>query len=579
LSPKPSSTSSSDFPTSDQAVDRLIAEHSNHLAALVTVQQDIAHHLEPCELLQRIADEARSLTNSKNGLVFLHSEDFLELVIISGERPETYTIGRRLPINGSLSGEAFRSQKIVRVQDVAADPRTFQGAGFKSFLVAPLIFEHQSIGVLGVTDKSKGPFTSEDESVLSLLATNAAIGLETARLYQRECEARRDAERRIAISSALRDIMTVLNSNQPIERVLEYIAIQSRELLNADATMIRHADASQNTATTVASCNLPPDFEQIQVTPFYRGDSDQKLIRREPVVISDIATAFAPRLTGPEQLDRLQRAGMEAEQKHFKSMLKVPLFVQDKIYGALTLYYHRTYEFSDEDIYLAMTLADQLSLAIESASLRAVQEQAAVNAERNRLARDLHDAVTQTLFSATLIADVLPRLWERNPEEGKRRLEEVRQLTRGALAEMRTLLLELRPSALADASLPDLLRHLTDAFTGRCRIPASLDIRGDIDLPLEVKLATYRITQEALNNISKHALASQVDIVIEKKDRHLHLEIQDDGRGFNPTITSSNHLGLGIMRERAESIAASLIIDSVPGKGTNISLHWQPPND
>lgn len=575
MSSNPSSTYSSDFPTSDQAVDRLIAEHSHRLAALLTVQQDIARHLDRRDLLQRMADEARRLTAAKNGLVFLPAEGFLELVVVSGPLEEVYPLGFRLPMDASISGDSFRTQKIVCVQDVPADPRAFPGMGIQSILVAPLIFEHQSIGVLAVTDKIQGFFTSEDKSVLSLLATNAAIGMENARLYQQERQARHDAERRIAISAALFDILAVLNSDQPIERLLEYIADRSRELLSADATMIRHVDAVGRTATTVASSALPPEFESIHVTPFYHGVSDQKLIQREPVVIPDIPAAYAARLEGTGQLDQLQRAGMEAERKHFKSMLKVPLFVQNQIYGALTIYYRAHYEFSEEDIRLAMTLADQLSLAIENASLRGAQAQAAVTAERNRLARDLHDAVTQTLFSATLIADVLPRLWERNPVEGRRRLEEVRQLTRGALAEMRTLLLELRPSALEDASLPDLLHHLTDAFTGRSRIPASLQINGEIELPTDVKLVVYRITQEALNNISKHALASQVAVVLEKNGPRVLLKINDDGRGFNPTVTRGNHLGMGIMRERAESIGASLIIDSVPGKGTQISLHWQ----
>lgn len=576
LSSNPPSTYSSDFPTSDQAIDRLMAEHSNRLAALLTTQQDIAGHLNPCDLLQRIADEARLLTASKNGLVFLPRGESLELVVISGPLEGIFPLGHRLPINASLSGEAFRSQKIVHIQNVPADPRAARGSGVQSYLVAPLIFEHQSIGVLGVTDKADAFYTAEDESVLALLATNAAIGLENARLYQQEHDARREAERRIVIFSGLRDILAVLNSNQPLEQVLNYIAAQARELLSADATLIRRADFVSNTAATVASSNLPPDFEKIRVTPFSRGDSDQQLMRREPVVISDIAAAFAPRLGDPIGLDELQRAGMEAEVRFFKSQLKVPLFVQGSLFGALTIYYCNLHEFSEEDIRLAMTLADQLSLAIENTRLRAMQEQAAVAAERNRLARDLHDAVTQTLFSATLIADVLPRLWERNPVEGKRRLEEVRQLTRGALAEMRTLLLELRPTALADASLPDLLRHLTDAFIGRSRVQTDLQIRGTIDLPPEVKLAVYRIAQEALNNIGKHAFASQVAISIEKTEQRLLLEISDNGRGFNPTVNITNHLGLGIMRERAESIGASLIIDSAPGKGTNLSLHWQP---
>ena len=113
--------------------------------------------------------------------------------------------------------------------------------------------------------------------------------------------------------------------------------------------------------------------------------------------------------------------------------------------------------------------------------------------ERIRLARDLHDAVSQTLFSTSLIAEVLPRLWERNKEEGLQKLEEVRQLTRGALAEMRTLLFELRPAALADAELSDLLRQLAESVIGRARVPVTLEVEGTCVIPPDVKIAFYRI--------------------------------------------------------------------------------------
>ena len=129
--------------------------------------------------------------------------------------------------------------------------------------------------------------------------------------------------------------------------------------------------------------------------------------------------------------------------------------------------------FDDLDLFTAQTLADQLAIAIENAHLYEQAQELATVQERQRLARDLHDAVSQTLFSASLIAEVLPRLWERNPDEGRKRLEEIRQLTRGALAEMRTLLLELSPAALVDADLGDLLRQLAESITGRARIPVS----------------------------------------------------------------------------------------------------------
>ncbi len=194
--------------------------------------------------------------------------------------------------------------------------------------------------------------------------------------------------------------------------------------------------------------------------------------------------------------------------------------------------------------------------------------------ERNRLARDLHDAVSQTLFSASLIAEVLPRLWERNPEEGRRRLEEVRQLTRGALAEMRTLLLELRPAALVEAELPHLLRQLGESISGRTRVPVTMSIEGDYSFSPEVKVALYRIAQEALNNVAKHANAREAKVSLSYESDKVTLKIIDDGKGFDMTSLPSDSLGLGIMRERASDIGALLSMQSKLGQGTEIVVIW-----
>jgi PAS domain S-box-containing protein len=194
--------------------------------------------------------------------------------------------------------------------------------------------------------------------------------------------------------------------------------------------------------------------------------------------------------------------------------------------------------------------------------------------ERNRLARDLHDAVSQTLFSASLIADVLPRLWERNQDEGRKRLEEIRQLTRGALAEMRTLLLELRPAALTDAELADLLRQLADSINGRARIPVKVDIKGRQTLPADVKIGLYRIAQEALNNVAKHSGASQADVLLDYLPEGVRLVIADNGKGFEMQSVQAQSLGVGIMKERAREINARLSIESRVGQGTTISALW-----
>jgi PAS domain S-box-containing protein len=209
--------------------------------------------------------------------------------------------------------------------------------------------------------------------------------------------------------------------------------------------------------------------------------------------------------------------------------------------------------------------------------LRTQAEQIAVATERSRLARDLHDAVTQTLFSASVIADVLPRIWERNPVEGKRRLEELRQLNRGALAEMRTLLLELRPSALIEANLADLLRQLAASIASRARVDVDVRIDSQVELPPDVKVSLYRIAQEALNNVAKHSGASEamVDLVVlpaREGDRSpcVRLSVSDNGSGFDPSISRPTHIGLDIMRERAGAIGAKLRIHSEMGKGTEV---------
>jgi len=243
--------------------------------------------------------------------------------------------------------------------------------------------------------------------------------------------------------------------------------------------------------------------------------------------------------------------------------------------------YRRTLEQRVAERTAELSLAnEQLKKAIEQrqkaeAALSQKAAEEAVIAERTRLARDLHDAVTQTLFSASLMAEVIPQLWDMNQGEARKRLNELRELTRGALAEMRTLLLELRPSALTDTALPNLMRQLSEAIIGRARLPIELVVDGECELPPEVQVALYRIAQEALNNVVKYARASQVGINLRLQPGSVRLSIMDDGVGFDPAAVPPNHLGLRIMRERAEAIGARLSIYSEPDVGTQVAVNWQ----
>ncbi len=205
---------------------------------------------------------------------------------------------------------------------------------------------------------------------------------------------------------------------------------------------------------------------------------------------------------------------------------------------------------------------------------RAQSTQAAIAAERNRLARDLHDAVTQSLFSASVMAEVLPKLWESDREKGLAQLQDIRQLTRGALAEMRTLLLELRPTAIIDSALSELLTQLAEAARARSGIGVTVQADEQRHLPSDVHVAFYRIAQEALHNVSKHSKAQTANVQLSLLPNVSMLLIHDDGCGFEYNGIGASHLGLRIIHERAEEVGASVQIESASGHGTDVLVNW-----
>ena len=262
--------------------------------------------------------------------------------------------------------------------------------------------------------------------------------------------------------------------------------------------------------------------------------------------------------------------------ENVQSWMWVPLAVKNHILGGIGIAHAERNYFTTHHAGLAMTIANQVAVTLANAELYEHAQALAALQERQRLAQNLHDAVNQSLFSAGLIAEVLPRLWERNPDEARRSLQDLRRLTRGALAEMRALLAELRPTTLTDAELGELLRLLGNAFTGRTNIPVKVTVNGESSLPAETQVALYRICQEAMNNIAKHAKASQVEIDVQHITEKLEMHIRDNGQGFDTgAAPPPGHYGMGMMSERAEAIGAVLTITSKPGQGTQLTIQWK----
>lgn len=555
-------------------------QHADELETLLTIQQAITSRLDLSDVLQLIAGAAQRLTSAQLSLLYVLEEDQLRIAAVSGQGCSDDLIGYRIPVTQSVAGLSIQTSQPILITDVQSNPRLYREAidrlGVRCYIAVPLISGVRPIGVIAVADQEMLALGLDSQRILSMLAPSAVIGLENARLYHEQQERRLEAEGRHQMAESLRVMLAILNSNRPLDEILDYIVTQvSSHLLDCQAMAIYRCQAKDELLTIQAAHGLPADFTAAANFLLGHGTVGQAVLTCQPVAVTNTAAILSGEtdltLTQAEQALVVRLAAL------YQAWLAIPLIIKGDIYGSILLCYDQPRTFSEEEIDLAMTFSDQVALAIENARLRLQAEQSAVLAERNRLARELHDAVTQTLFSTSLIAEVLPRLWDRNQAEGRRRLEELRQLTRGTLAEMRTLLFELRPAALREAKFGDLLKHLTQAITGRARIPIMLTVEGDQPLPPEVKVALYRITQEALNNVVKYADPSQAAVSFRCQPEQVELTISDDGCGFDPSCVSPEHLGLGIMYERAAAINAMMKLKSRPGYGTQIEVVWAEP--
>ncbi len=298
--------------------------------------------------------------------------------------------------------------------------------------------------------------------------------------------------------------------------------------------------------------------------------NDIILNERQPIRVAD--------LSGDDSISHLFRLLLDGEAAHLRtgarSWMWVPLAVKDRLIGGLGLAHERVNHFTNHHASLALSVANQVALTMVNAELNEQAQALAVMEERQRLARNLHDAINQSLFTAGLIAEVLPRLWEQDQDLARHSLKDLHRLTRSAQAEMRALLAELRPATLTDTELGELIKLLGYALSGRIDIPVVVDTAEDINMPSVVQIAFYRVCQEGLNNIAKHADASRVDIDLHQAGAGITLRIRDNGKGFDQNQIISGHYGLQMMQERSEAVGAQLIVTSQPGQGTELNMHW-----
>ena len=382
---------------------------------------------------------------------------------------------------------------------------------------------------------------------------------------------------RFAWLTAVNKIQPTIKGTAGLAVVFEELSAKIQQLLNARLVFILHWD-DQREFPEIYFCTQPGgsslDINIIKVSFQKNSPLYQEIGLGKIITWSADQTTLLP--------DTLEEWFFEHD---IQLSILAPMIIGQSFFGVLGVAVSAPWQdFTLQQADLIERMGFDLASLAQDAVLRDQTLALVALDERNRLARDLHDSVTQVLFTAALLTEVLPQIWRRDPEQGFQTLDKLRRLTHGALAEMRTMLIELRPSAVINTPLSELLAQLTEAITSRSGLPFQLFIEQTPLLPEEVQMNFYRIAQEALNNVVKHAQALHVTVSLSETPlpvdvngvpgRQVKLVIQDDGVGFYYGSEKPGHLGIGIMRERAAAIQATFSLESEPGHGTRVSLIW-----
>jgi PAS domain S-box-containing protein len=547
---------------------------------VVWVARDVTEHHQAEEEIRRREELYRTLIrNFPNGAVALFDSD-LRITLAEGTALQSVGyVGE--PVNGKTLHEAFPQvsnlleshMRATFEGKVASLELTFGEATFQIQLVPVKnergeIFAGMAVGQ-DISERNRMEVDlrrAHDELEIRVVARTAEPSESNTMLQQEIAERRRveEAEReQRVLAEALRDSAAALNSTLNFEEVLDRILDNVNRVIaysvgnvmlieSGVARVVRRRGYDElGLSDAVMAVRFP-----IAETPNLR----QIMETRRPLIVPDVRE-YPGWIELPEF-------------RWLRSSVGTPICVDDGVIGFLNLDSAIPGAYTPAHAERLQAFADQLAIAIRNAHMYGQAQALAAMQERQRLARELHDAVSQTLFSASVVAGSLPLLFERRPDKVRSGLAQLEQLTRGALAEMRTLLLELRPAGLVEADLGDLLKQLGVAITSRTDVPIDLTVEGSQPLPADVQITFYRIAQEALNNIVKHARASCVKVDLNRNSETVTLQVEDNGRGFDPQHAQPGRLGIEIMRERAQSIGATFSLDSQAGQGTHITITW-----
>ena len=510
-------------------------------------------------VLQRIIELAVKLTEARYGaLGVVDSDGRLRDFITTGITPEERQAIGPLPVGEGILGVLIRDAQPLRLRRISNDPRH---VGFprnhppmESFLGAPVKARGRVFGNIYLTEKQGAPeFDAEDEATLEVLATHAGVAIENARLYE-------ETRRRGQWLDAVREISSSILAGAEDDRVLQIIVRRARELVDAaTATVVTPASGDGTKPLTIRVADGVHAAELAGLPVPMEGSVSGDVIRSgDPAVLADASRdgrTYQPMIA-------LGNMG---------PMVLVPLVLRGRPFGTLTVANPvGGAGFDEEAVRLVQTFADQASVALEYGRAQAELNRLSVLDERERIGRELHDGVIQSLFSVGMGLQATASR-SRDPEVESRVEAAVGEIDR-AIRDLRNYIFGLRPGILADRQLEQALEDLAREFQEKSGVTTVTDIDGTIAAELAPLAADLvQLTREALSNVGKHAQATTCRVTLRRDVDQAILEIDDDGQGFDP---AAPHTGLGLrnLKDRGVAIGGRVAVESKAGEGTTVQI-------
>jgi|GEM_PF-1391885 len=508
------------------------------------------------QALSRIADDLCDAVSASGSYIYIVGEDqnFTPLVaggpITETERalffsriisPETDVLAYRMlarPIT-MVSSQAQNDQRI--------NPSILMELAAATALAIPVVTGKILTGLLLIVGNGTrgSEFTPTEIRMAEWFAVAIALALENARLYHQ-------TQNHLSDSRALHQVTLAILQKLELEEVVQIVCDEAQSMTNSSGSSIALLESDDWLRMMYCAGETPEKLGRVSVSDSPLG---RAIHRADPLIINNLAKG----------------AEKENDQSAPLSMLAIPLRVQGNTIGILAVL--KAGGFIPDDISLMRVFAGQAAVAIDHARLTRQVHELAIMEERHRLSRELHDSVNQLLYGISLYTEAAQRKIEQGEiVSAQNHLKNIGNLVQEALKEMRMLIFELRPSVLAQMGLQASLSQRLKAVEEHVGLQPSFKWRVSAQLESHVEEALYGITQEALNNIMRHAQAHSITVHLIQSGQTLILKIEDDGVGFDPQQVSTGGIGLKTMHERAESLNANLHIDSQPGQGTRITV-------